>query len=114
MPTNNSEFYTGWGSSFEEHPQFAVLKTHIDRSIQDLFLEALRDQTPEFLSIFSSRKKIEEFTNKMLRYWEESENYELCGEIQILKGVLIRNWESLPRKKKSKFGEFKDWLKSSI
>lgn len=112
--SSNSDFYNGWGSSFETHPQFNVLKTHIDRAVQDLFFESLTEQNEEFLHIFSDEKKIEEFVGRMLKYWEKEENYELCSQIMILKSQLISKWNSLPKKKPTKYKQFRSWLKSTF
>jgi hypothetical protein len=39
------------------HPQFEVLKKHIDRAVQDLFLSSLRTQNRDFLFIFDKKIK---------------------------------------------------------
>ncbi len=111
--SSHDNFYSGWGSSFHNHPQFTVLKTHIDRAVQDLFLDSLREQNEEFLHIFSSREKIDEFTDRMLRYWEEEENYEICVQILQLKSELVSKWNSSTKKKNPIYGKFRAWLKSS-
>jgi len=114
MGSSNPDFYTGWGSSFENHPQFNVLKSHIDRAVQDLFIESLKEQNEEFLHIFSDEEKINEFINRMLRYWETQENYEICAEIVSLKKEVISKWKVLPKKKTTRFNQFRSWLKSTF
>jgi hypothetical protein len=111
---NKDSSFTGWGTSFESHPQFSVLKANIDRAVHDLYLESLREQSEEFLHIFSDESQIEKFTNLMLGYWEEVENYEICGEILLLKESLIQKWKSLPKKKKTKIDQLRSWLKSTF
>jgi|688.fasta_scaffold878126_2 hypothetical protein len=115
MSKNSSQdnFYTGWGSSFQNHHQFNVLKDHIDRAVQDIFLDSLREQNEEFLHIFSSTEKIDEFIDRMLRYWEGEENYEICGQILQLKSDLVSKWNSLKKKKTPNYSKFRSWLKSS-
>ena len=78
MSNNSENFpYNDWRSSFEDHPQFSVLKNHIDRAVQDLFLGALRTQGEEFIYIFDCEQKIDDFASRMIKYWEVEENYEL-------------------------------------
>ncbi len=112
----NSENYpfSDWRSSFEDHPQFNVLKNHIDRAVQDLFLVALRTQGEEFLHIFDSESKIEDFSRKMIKYWEAEESYETCAEILVLTKELKSKWRSLPKKKADREKEIRQWLKSSF
>ena len=114
--TNNSENfpYNDWRSSFEDHPQFSVLKTHIDRAVQDLFLVALRTQGEEFIYIFDSEQKIDDFASRMIKYWEVEENYEVCAEILVLAKELKSKWRSIPKNKKGQETVIREWLKSSF
>jgi hypothetical protein len=114
--TSNSEnsSFSDWRSSFEDHPQFNVLKNHIDRAVQDLFLVALRTQGEEFIHIFDSESKIQEFSNRMIKYWEREECYEICAEILVLSKELKSKWRKLPKKKADREKEIRDWLKSSF
>lgn len=106
--------YNDWRSSFEDHPQFSVLKSHIDRAVQDLFLVALTTQDEEFIYIFDSEKKIEEFALRMIKYWEKEENYEICAEIQLLSKDLKSKWRKIPKNKKGQETVIREWLKSSF
>lgn len=114
--TNNSENfpYNDWRSSFEDHPQFSVLKNHIDRAVQDLFLVALRTQGEEFIYIFDCEQKIDEFASRMIKYWEVEENYEICAEILVLAKELKSKWRSIPKNKKGQETVIREWLKSSF
>lgn len=115
MAANSDNYpFSDWRSSFEDHPQFNVLKSHIDRAVQDLFLVALRTQGEEFLHIFDCEQKIDEFTSRMIKYWENEECYEICAEILVLNKELKSKWKSLPKKKKDREKEIREWLKSSF
>lgn len=76
-----------------KHPQFPILKMHIDRAVQDLFLDALRMQPIELRYIFTEESQIDSFCQRMIKYWEESENYEICSEIQELCKKFKQSWE---------------------
>ena len=106
--------FSDWGSSFEGHPQFSILKTHIERAVQDLFLNALRSQSPDFLQIFESESKIDDFCYRMILYWEREENYEVCGEILKLKKQLKDAWKTIPAYERGKELVIREWLKSSF
>lgn len=106
--------FNDWRSSFEEHPQFSVLKNHIDRAVQDLFLVAMRTQGEEFIYIFDSEEKIDDFANRMVKYWEIKEGYEVCGEILLLAKELKLKWRNIPKNKKVQETVIKEWLKSSF
>jgi len=101
---------SGWGSSFEDHPQHAVLKKNIDRAVHNIFLQALREQQDEFLSIFESEDKIEDFVSRTLKYWEEEEKYEICAEIQKLKTQVIQKWKGMPLIDKTQAKKLRDFL----
>lgn len=103
-----------WGSSFDGHPQFSILKSHIERAVQDLFLNALRTQNPDFLQIFESESKIDDFCCRMINYWEGEENYEVCGEILKLKNQLKEDWKQIPVYERGKELVIREWLKSSF
>lgn len=106
--------FSHWDSSFEGHPQFSILKIHIERAVQDLFLNALHLQSPDFLQIFESESKIDDFCLRMILYWERQENYETCGEILKLKEQLKHNWEKIPDYERGKELVIREWLKSSF
>ena len=104
-----------WGSSGDQnHPQFEVLKKHIDRAVQDLFLTSLRTQHVDFLYIFESKEQIEKFTERMIKYWEKEENYEVCAEIVKLKKRMITKWKRAMAQESNEGEELKEWLKSSL
>jgi hypothetical protein len=102
------------GSSFDGHPQFSILKSHIERAVQDLFLNALRTQSPDFLQIFESECKIDDFCRRMINYWEQEENYEVCSEILKLKTKLKEDWKQIPAYERGKELVIREWLKSSF
>lgn len=109
--SNNSP----WKKSFSSHPQFTVLESHIQRAVQDLFLTALRTQTEDFICIFDCEEQIDEFCNKMIHYWEELEDYEICSEIQKLSVKLKSTWSGSPLfYQKQQQEVLKEWLKSSF
>ena len=115
MANNSENFpYNDWRSSYEDHPQFSVLKSHIDRAVQDLFLVALRTQGEEFIYIFDSEKKIDDFGSRMIKYWEKEENYEVCAEILVLGKELKAKWRNIPKNKKGQETVIREWLKSSF
>jgi hypothetical protein len=74
------------------HPQFHIIKKHIDRAVQDLFLKALREQPDELSYIFNDTDQIESFCQRMIKYWESNEDYEICSEIQSLSKKFKSNW----------------------
>jgi hypothetical protein len=98
----------------KSHPQFEVLKKHIDRAVQDLFLNSLRSQNRDFMFIFDKEDQIEKFAQKMIRYWESEENYEICAEIVKLKKKTISKWKKVMAEDTSEGEEIKEWLKSSL
>ena len=104
-----------WGSFGDHnHPQFEILKRHIDRAVQDLFLNSLRTQHSDFLYIFDSKDQIEKFAEKMIKYWEKEENYEVCAEILKLKKKMITKWKRVMAKESKDDEEIKEWLRSSL
>jgi len=78
----------------QEHPQFELLKKHIERAVQDLFLESLRLQSQELLYIFTDEPQIDAFVKRILSYWEELENYETCQEVVKLSKKFKKKWGS--------------------
>lgn len=105
-----------WGDFNNQlnHPQFEVLKKHIDRAVQDLFLNSLRSQTRDFLFIFDRVDQIEKFAQRMIKYWEKEENYEVCAEIIKLKKKMTSKWKKVMAEDTSEGEEIKAWLKSSL
>jgi len=106
--------FSDWRSSFEDHPQYTVLKCHVERAVQDLFLSALRSQHDEFIYIFDSEKKIEDFCARMIKYWELEEIYETCSEILVLRSEVIEKWKNIPVSKRGQEMVIREWLKSSF
>lgn len=98
----------------KNHPQFDILKNHIDRAVQDLFLNSLRAQHKDFLFIFDNEDQIEKFTQKMIKYWEKEENYEVCSEILKLKKKMKTRWKKVMKEENSEGEEIKEWLSSSL
>jgi hypothetical protein len=77
-----------------EHPQFDILKKHIERAVQDLFLDSLRSQSTELLYVFTDEGQIDVFVKRILRYWEEFEDYEICQEVISLSKKFKRKWKN--------------------
>lgn len=104
-----------WGSFKDQnHPQFEILKKHIDRAVQDLFLNSLRTQNRDFLYIFDSKNQIEKFIKRMITYWEKEEDYETCSEIIKLKKKMISKWKKTMEEGGKEGEEMKEWLRSSL
>lgn len=104
-----------WGSFGDgNHPQFEILKKHIDRAVQDLFLNSLRTQNRDFLYIFDNPEQIEKFTKRMITYWEKEENYEVCAEIMKLKKKMVTKWKKVMSEEREEGEEMKEWLRSSL
>lgn len=115
MNTSPENYYfSDWGSSFDDHPQHDILKCHVERAVQDLFLNALRLQSDDFVYIFDTEKKINDFCFRMVLYWEKEENYEICGEIVSLKSSLKSKWKKIPISDRGKEIIIREWLKSSF
>lgn len=77
-----------------QHPQYGILKKHIERCVQDMFLEALRTQPPELCFVFESEEQIDSFVSRILSYWEEFENFEICQEVLELSKVFKEKWKN--------------------
>jgi hypothetical protein len=94
MGQDNKHFFLSFNSQGEDHPQMEILKIHIERAVQDLFLDSLRTQAPELLYVFSSEDQIDGFVKKVLTYWEELENYEVCQEVVSLAKGFKEKWRN--------------------
>ena len=81
-------------SGFPTHPQYNILKKHVERSIQDIFLNSLRDRSDDLVYVFDDCDQIDSFIGRMLKYWEGSENYETCMEIKKLSNPLKKKWKN--------------------
>jgi hypothetical protein len=88
---NSNPFLFGFGNS---HPQFSLIKKHIERSVQDLFLTSLREQPEEMVYVFVEEDQIEKFKSRMLTYWEKFEEYEICQEISERIEDLKERWKN--------------------
>lgn len=82
------------GGETPQHPQHKILKKHIERSVQDLFLEALRNQPIELLYVFDTEEQIDGFIGRMLAYWEKYEKYETCQDVVGLGKILKDKWNN--------------------
>jgi hypothetical protein len=90
----SKSFYPSRGFGSEgPHPQFSILRKHIDRAVQDLFLSALRNPSEELNYVFRTEDQIDSFTQRMIQYWESHEDYEICAEIQKLGRNFKREWK---------------------
>ena len=59
--------------------------------------------------------QIEKFGQKMIKYWEKEEDYEICSEIVKLKKRMITKWRKIMAEDTNEGGEeVKEWLKSSV
>ena len=97
-----------------EHPQYDIILFHINRSVQDLFLKALRDQPIELNYIFDRESQVDDFCNRMITYWEGFEEYEICAEIQRLGKKFKEKWLKLPRDKESEKILLREIFKTNI
>jgi len=88
---NNNPFLFGFGNS---HSQFPLIKKHIERSVQDLFLTSLREQPEEMVYVFVEEDQIEKFKSRMLTYWEKYEEYEICQEVSERIEDLKERWKN--------------------
>jgi len=75
-----------------QHPQYNILKKHIERCVQDMFLEAIRTQPPELLFVFETEEQIDLFIKKILNYWEDLENFEICQEVINQEKIFKEKW----------------------
>ena len=85
--------FNGGFGGFPTHPQYGILKKHIERSIQDIFLNSLRDRMDDLVYVFDNTEQIDSFIERMLKYWEGTENYETCMEIKNLSEPLKTKWK---------------------
>lgn len=88
----NGGFMFIGGKEPPKHPQHDILKKHIERAVQDLFLESLRNQPVELLYVFETEEQIDAFVNRILSYWERFEKYEICKEVLDLSKVFKQKW----------------------
>jgi len=88
---DSNPFLFGFGNS---HPQFSLIKKHIERSVQDLFLTSLREQPEEMVYVFTEEEQIEKFKSRMLAYWEQYEEYEICQEVSEKIEDLKERWKA--------------------
>ena len=87
-------FNGGEMRGFPTHPQYNILKKHVERSIQDIFLSSLREKTDDLIYVFETQEQIDSFISRMLKYWEKLESYETCMEIKNLSEPLKDKWEN--------------------
>lgn len=76
------------------HPQFGIIKKHIERAVQDLFIDSLRTRTDDLLYVFSDESQIDAFTKRILNYWEGLEDYEVCKEVLDLSKNFKERWKN--------------------
>ena len=94
MEENNNDFNFINFESGSKHPQFNIIKNHIERAVHDLFLDSLRNKSTDLLYIFSNEEQIDGFTGKILNYWEELEKYEVCKEVLDLSKDFKERWKN--------------------
>ena len=77
-----------------KHPQFEVIKKHIERAVQDLFIDSLRSRANDLLYVFNEESQIDGFTERILNYWEGLEDYEVCKEVLDLSKEFKERWRN--------------------
>lgn len=80
--------------SEHNHPQYKLLKTHIERAVQDMFLFSLRKKSNDLVYVFGSEEQIDGFVKRILDYWESLEKYEVCQEVVNLSKEFKEKWNS--------------------
>ncbi len=90
-PQNPQGFYN---LSERNHPQYSILKKHIERSVQDMFLSSLRRKSKDLVYVFTSEEQIDGFIKRMLDYWGKLEKYEICKEILDLSKEFKEEWKT--------------------
>lgn len=96
-----------------KHPQFEVIKKHIERAVQDLFIDSLRSKTNDLLYVFNDESQIDGFTERILNYWERLENYEVCKEVLDLSKDFKERWKNRESVEESpSISRIKDLFKS--
>jgi hypothetical protein len=91
---NDDEFGLEREEAPVRHPQYDILKKHIERSVQDMFLSTLRNQPIELIFIFENENQIDGFSDRVLKYWEGLEKYEICSEVIELSKQLKEKWKN--------------------
>lgn len=91
---NDEEFEVERTREPLKHPQYDILRKHIERSIQDMFLTSLRSQPVELVFIFETEDQIDGFINRIMKYWENLEKYETCSEVMELSKHLKDKWKN--------------------
>ena len=90
---HSGDFYMGDFMMGGKHPQFEIIKKHIERAVQDLFIDSLRTKTDDLLYVFNDESQIDSFTKRILNYWEELEDYEVCKEVLDLTKEFKERWK---------------------
>lgn len=111
---NGDDEFSKWEDPKSFHPQGNILKSHIERAVQDIFYSALKSQSEDLLYIFYSKDQIDELIKRMVKYWESEEEYEKCSEIMSLGDKFKEKWETPEEKNPEITSRIKDWLKSSF
>lgn len=106
--------FSDWRNSYSKHPQRNLIRFLIERAVQDIFLDALRNNMGDIVYIFMKGQQIEEFIGRMIKYWEELEDYEKCSEIKNLGEELKKLWVDLPVSVEDQQKNIKEWLKDSF
>jgi hypothetical protein len=81
------------GGMYEMHPQYQLLKKHVERCVQDIFMDGLKNRQEKLVLAFENEDQIDLFSNRLLKYWEDLENYEKCEEIVCLIEELKNTWK---------------------
>jgi hypothetical protein len=90
---SGEDFQFNGFSGESRHPQFPTIKRHIERAVQDLFLDSLRNKSDDLLYVFNDEKQIDGFVERILSYWEDLEDYEACKEVLELTNGFKQRWQ---------------------
>lgn len=105
-----------WRNIYYVHPQSEILIKHVERATQDIFYDSLKTETSDLFFLIKSEKKLDQFLGKMIKYWEQMEEFEKCSEIMKLGNELRNKWDQ-KRESISKLTPMErlhNWIKSSL
>ena len=106
--------FSDWRNSYSNHPQRDLIRSLIERAVQDIFLDSLRNNMKDIVYIFMEGQQIEEFVGRMIKYWEALEDYEKCLEIKTLSEELKKLWGNPTVSVEDQQKNIKEWLKDSF
>jgi hypothetical protein len=77
-----------------KHPQFDILKSHVERCIVDMFYLVLRDKPHQIFHVFENENQIDQFSKRVLSYWEKFEDFEMCQDVLRLTNEFKSEWKN--------------------